>query len=59
MCVSVLSASMYVSHMCAVPKEAREGIGSPEIAVTDSCELLYKDWFKLGSSSRATSDITH
>jgi hypothetical protein len=43
--VSVLSADMYVHHMCArSPKRPEEDIRSPGAEVLDSCELPHQEW---------------
>jgi hypothetical protein len=34
-----LPACMSVCHMCVIPREARERVGTPGTGITDGCEL--------------------
>lgn len=36
-----LPACMYAHHMCVVPVEAGEGVGSSGTGITDVCELPF------------------
>lgn len=45
MCIDVLSAYVYVHHVCAwSPRRLEEGTGSLGIRVMDGCELLRGSW---------------
>lgn len=60
MCISIWPAQMSVYHMSTwCQQRIREGVGSPQVGVTEGCELLYRYW-KLNSLCwRATSAVNH
>lgn len=45
MSMNVLPACIHIYHVCALcPRRSEEGIGGPEIGVTDSCEPPGGSW---------------
>lgn len=39
MCMAVLSACVFMRHVCTVPLEARESVGSSGTRVMDGCDI--------------------